>query len=258
MLKRPPSWAYIATASTDWTLIKQAKVLRGLSPTSRLRRRKALSTKKRKSDCLDVGPFMYDLALDASGLTQKYKDSIRNPKRRSKIIVQMFFLLIVVVVAISMGIPKNEQLVVVKDTSKIVEIKYEVDNQEEVPKVVQDINIVKNVSEENIQVEAEAKSQPLILSNRITNDTHIEMQTMEILQKVMIYVVMKYSIPFIAKMKYKGHDDTDNRSDILKETNLKFNQDFKNEQFLRKGFTTTVERMQEYLQRDSYLFFIYE
>mmetsp|Transcript_14142 Transcript_14142/g.16001 ORF Transcript_14142/g.16001 Transcript_14142/m.16001 type:complete len:395 (+) Transcript_14142:3-1187(+) len=85
MMKGPPSWATVPTAPTDWTLIKQAKVMRGLSPVSRLAKKNAFSARKHKVATFDNCPaFKYNQALNASGLSQSMKDSIRNPKKKQR------------------------------------------------------------------------------------------------------------------------------------------------------------------------------
>ncbi len=95
MLKKPPSWAYTSATATDWTLIKQAKTIRGLSPESRLKRKKALVAKKQRYDSGN-SQFEHYLALDASGLSQSLKDSICHKKKTSHNYINILFLLLTI------------------------------------------------------------------------------------------------------------------------------------------------------------------
>ena len=80
--RKPPAWAYAATTATDWTLIKQAKALRGLSPVSRLKKQRTLEARNKVSKRFKDGKFLYESALDASGLSKRMKDSIRCVKAK--------------------------------------------------------------------------------------------------------------------------------------------------------------------------------
>mmetsp|Transcript_11624 Transcript_11624/g.17623 ORF Transcript_11624/g.17623 Transcript_11624/m.17623 type:complete len:939 (-) Transcript_11624:223-3039(-) len=102
MLKKPPFWAYASATSTDWTLIQQAKMIRGLSPKSRLKKKKELIGKKQRLNRLDSQPFVHNLALDASGLSQSLKDSIRDSKKASHRNIKLLFLLLSIGVGIMM------------------------------------------------------------------------------------------------------------------------------------------------------------
>lgn len=101
MLKRPPSWAYTSFASTDWTLIKRAKLMRGLSPSSRLQRISALNKTHVNEQNID-GVFIYDLALDLSGMNKTLKEAIKNQKKKMNLSYRYLagtILLLVVVLA---------------------------------------------------------------------------------------------------------------------------------------------------------------
>ena len=96
--RKPPAWAYAATTSTDWALIKQAKALRGLSPSSRLKKQKTLEASNKVSKRFNDGKFLYELSLDASGLSKKMKDSIRSVKAKhiwaTNIVLLLLFIII--------------------------------------------------------------------------------------------------------------------------------------------------------------------
>lgn len=107
MLKKPPGWAYKKTTSTDWALIRQAKTIRGLSPSSRTTVKMKMDAKREMLEQVIPGIFAFDMALDASGLSAKVKDSVKNPKKRSK---AKFKFAILLSIALIIGVLASTQL----------------------------------------------------------------------------------------------------------------------------------------------------
>lgn len=98
MLKRPPSWAYTSSTSTDWSLIKKAKAMRGLSPASRLKT--VQKSPRKQGPCVSGEGFAYDLALDVSGLSKKLRNAIRDPKKTPYLSAKNTVMFIMIVFAL--------------------------------------------------------------------------------------------------------------------------------------------------------------
>jgi len=66
-LEDPPRWSIAPTAPTDWSLIKLAKLMRGLNPQSRLARRRCLRL-RHFVECTNLTSHTHEIALVAFGL----------------------------------------------------------------------------------------------------------------------------------------------------------------------------------------------
>ena len=94
---RPP-WTYKSSTSTDWALIQEAKVARGLSPMSRITRQQARQEKMFKLERYSSAAFEYDLAMDAAAVTSNIKESMRGRNRKrssihSRTALKLFYLI---------------------------------------------------------------------------------------------------------------------------------------------------------------------
>lgn len=236
MFKKPPSWAYAPTASTDWSLIKQAKSMRGLSPTSRLKNEHNLIAKKQLVESLGSGVFVHELALDASGLSQKLKDSYRNPKKTSRcvlhslvIFIMLCFGLSTLMINIELGrsmINSREVESNLIDTQRKHQLKL---NKVENSKAVQQNRSISEIGVQRKPIVKENSKQ--VKRNRSIPEIVIKDKTNDVKKNIVNIVAL--------------HDRSDSSQGINSKSAP------------IKGLTANIQRIGEYLRQDSDLFFIF-
>jgi hypothetical protein len=82
--QEPPQWTYKSSASTDWTLIQEARKLRESSPHSREVKKQNIHSRANRLTAITQESFDFDLALDASGLSKAIRAIVVPMSRHNK------------------------------------------------------------------------------------------------------------------------------------------------------------------------------